>query len=699
MILIFFFILAVFSPGLVGASILYVSPSGTGGANNCQNFGDPCSLTQVQTVWVAGDTIKFFDGNYGTTGIGADTSPSGPPNNTILEPVTSSATVIIYKLQIRGRSGVTVRSSSATGTRNFIVDGRNHVQWVDGSEGGIFIESGTSLRFENITTRNSQQGFLADGNSLEFININSHGHGMAANGSDITCDVSFTLDGDTPARCHGIYMQSGSTITIDGGEWHHNDGYGIHAASSALANVTIKNVKAYSNSLGFGKPNVEGGVGGHSPGIALHSSLSLGSQGTHRIYNNLVYSNGYGIWISSATGNAFVDNNTVISNADLGIINNSSNASTNTARNNLVISNAGGSFDWTSGSAGSSNITTGTLASHFADAANRDYRLCTASGAPHVNCVGASTAVNYVNAVSIAEVTTDIVGTTRPSGAYDVGAYESGPTVPVVVPDPILVAEISCDNTVVDSSTQANHGTLTNGATYDAGGKYNAACSFDGTNDYVSIANSTTLDQLTHGFTISAWVKPSATMTTLKYVATNDGASFLGASSGGICGAGGVFGGYSQADSAVNACHSTPLTTDWTHLAVTYNSQAQTPQVLFYRNGVSTSSAVGSALLDAVSGPLRIGSGVDEAYFAGLIDEIRVYNYARTAAQVLTDMNTPINASVPNTVTVRMASTTLKMAGTVVKFGSTTAATPSYILLENGDNLLLEDGDDMLSQQ
>jgi hypothetical protein len=34
-----------------------------------------------------------------------------------------------------------------------------------------------------------------------------------------------------------------------------------------------------------------------------------------------------------------------------------------------------------------------------------------------------------------------------------------------------------------------------------------------------------------------------------------------------------------------------------------------------------------------------------------------------------------------------------------VKFGSTTAATPSYILLENGDNLLLEDGDDMLSQQ
>jgi hypothetical protein len=66
---------------------------------------------------------------------------------------------------------------------------------------------------------------------------------------------------------------------------------------------------------------------------------------------------------------------------------------------------------------------------------------------------------------------------------------------------------------------------------------------------------------------------------------------------------------------------------------------------------------------------------------------------------VLTDMNTPINASVPNTVTVRMASTTMKFAGSVLKFGSTTAAVVSYILLENGDNWLLEDGDDLLSQQ
>ncbi|TMR92174.1 LamG domain-containing protein, partial [Nonomuraea basaltis] len=42
--------------------------------------------------------------------------------------------------------------------------------------------------------------------------------------------------------------------------------------------------------------------------------------------------------------------------------------------------------------------------------------------------------------------------------------------------------------------------------------------------------------------------------------------------------------------------------------------------------------------------PLRIGgnSGSGE-YFSGLIDEVRVYNKALTAAQITTDMNTPVS--------------------------------------------------------
>jgi hypothetical protein len=187
-------------------------------------------------------------------------------------------------------------------------------------------------------------------------------------------------------------------------------------------------------------------------------------------------------------------------------------------------------------------------------------------------------------------------------------------------------------------------------------------------------------------------------MTTFKAGLVKNYVFYLYPSSTGIagCAAGGILAGYDTGGVQANACHSTALTANtWTHLEVTYNRTA----VIIYKNGVPITSAFGSAFLPATTGTFQIGASEFGEYFAGLIDEIRVYNYARTATQVLTDMNTPINAAVPNTVTVRMASTTLKFAGSVLKFGSSTAATPSYILLENGDNWLLEDGDDLLNQQ
>jgi hypothetical protein len=44
------------------------------------------------------------------------------------------------------------------------------------------------------------------------------------------------------------------------------------------------------------------------------------------------------------------------------------------------------------------------------------------------------------------------------------------------------------------------------------------------------------------------------------------------------------------------------------------------------------------------NGALRIGGNASFAgeFYDGLIDEVRVYNRARTAAQIVSDMNTPI---------------------------------------------------------
>ncbi|MCJ7423777.1 right-handed parallel beta-helix repeat-containing protein [Candidatus Bathyarchaeota archaeon] len=59
--------------------------------------------------------------------------------------------------------------------------------------------------------------------------------------------------------------------------------------------------------------------------------------------------------------------------------------------------------------------------------------------------------------------------------------------------------------TAYDSSGNGNNGTLVNGPTW-AAGKYGEALSFDGVNDYVEIAGNTDLNPYTSDWTVSAWV-------------------------------------------------------------------------------------------------------------------------------------------------------------------------------------------------
>src|SRR3989338_9509033 len=55
-----------------------------------------------------------------------------------------------------------------------------------------------------------------------------------------------------------------------------------------------------------------------------------------------------------------------------------------------------------------------------------------------------------------------------------------------------------------DSSGNRNQGTLTNGPTW-VDGKRGKALSFDGSNDYVNVASSTSLN-ITNAITISGWI-------------------------------------------------------------------------------------------------------------------------------------------------------------------------------------------------
>jgi hypothetical protein len=79
------------------------------------------------------------------------------------------------------------------------------------------------------------------------------------------------------------------------------------------------------------------------------------------------------------------------------------------------------------------------------------------------------------------------------------------------------------------------------------------------------------------------------------------------------------------------------LTTDqWSHLAVVFDGS----QARFYINGALVTAAPLSAVLTARGGPLRVGADINtQQFFAGSLDELRIYDRALTASEMMADMS------------------------------------------------------------
>ncbi len=191
--------------------------------------------------------------------------------------------------------------------------------------------------------------------------------------------------------------------------------------------------------------------------------------------------------------------------------------------------------------------------------------------------------------------------------------------------------------TVADSSATGNNGTIGT-ATWTTAGKYGNALVFNGTSARVTIPDSPSL-RLTAGMTLEAWVYPQAVSNAWRDVVykVNDN-YYLEATSktssrpagGGTFAGSGTTTVYGTAALAVNT---------WTHLAVTYNGATLT----LYVNGVLASSQARTGNIATSTNPLSIGGdSIYRRYFQGRIDDVRLYNVARTQAQIQTDMNTPL---------------------------------------------------------
>jgi hypothetical protein len=193
--------------------------------------------------------------------------------------------------------------------------------------------------------------------------------------------------------------------------------------------------------------------------------------------------------------------------------------------------------------------------------------------------------------------------------------------------------------TAGDSTASALNG-IVSGATWVPGGRYGKALSFNGTSNWVTVADAAAL-HLTTGMTVEAWVNPAVASTDWAAAVIKERTGGLAYALYATDGANKPPAGYINAggiDRNATGTATLPLNT-WSHLAVTYNGST----LRLYVNGAQVASKSQTGTIASSTGPLRFGGdSVWGEYFSGLIDEVRVYSTALTQAQIQIDMNTPV---------------------------------------------------------
>lgn len=202
-----------------------------------------------------------------------------------------------------------------------------------------------------------------------------------------------------------------------------------------------------------------------------------------------------------------------------------------------------------------------------------------------------------------------------------------------------------------DSSGNGGTGTITAGTGKYTNGKINKSYQFDGTDTLINAGSGSPLDNLpASGMTAEAWIYPTG--------AGEGNAGFIMAKNNGNSqNAGWLFltlntGGPTKALQFVidGSTDLVKTTSDnvysyntWNHVAVTSNSNFSAGSVHIYVNGkevsYSGSSGGSSRVSDAASSFYIGNASSSDRTFAGIIDQVKVFNYERTPAQIAWDYN------------------------------------------------------------
>jgi RHS repeat-associated protein len=265
---------------------------------------------------------------------------------------------------------------------------------------------------------------------------------------------------------------------------------------------------------------------------------------------------------------------------------------------------------------------------------------------------------------SVTARATDNAGATITSTAVSVSVTPagscSGPTSGLVA---CWKFDENGGTTAADSSGYGHQGSLQNGTSWTTG-QTGAALNFDGVDDMV-VTNG--LADVTNNFTLSFWALPSAS-----HEIDSESTSGTSGTSGqryafwptwydsGHAGAGVSVGtnGVSVYEHAAYYMPATlvyPVTiTNWTHITIVYENK----QPKLYINGTLVRTGLTSTMDYVHLNPYYIGGQV-YGYYAGRMDEVRIYNRALSAGEVSVLANgtsapnasTFVSQTVPTTMT------------------------------------------------
>ncbi|RLB99901.1 MAG: hypothetical protein DRI57_32965, partial [Deltaproteobacteria bacterium] len=162
------------------------------------------------------------------------------------------------------------------------------------------------------------------------------------------------------------------------------------------------------------------------------------------------------------------------------------------------------------------------------------------------------------------------------------------------------------------------------------------ALNFDGSDDAVSFSNSTSFQSVTNALTVEAWISVDSFSNSVIFIAT--GRYSIQIKSSGQIEAWPKIGG-----SWENAVSSDSVGTgEWHHVAFTYDGDV----IAFYIDGIAAGTddiADGSITADNI-GSLSAGAHYfnSSQYFDGKTDELRIWNTARSQADIQSTMHTEL---------------------------------------------------------